>query len=68
MGDGPVVDAAAAGGRLHVILGDILGDAHRPKYALAVICRAARRERCSCEIMPFVDMVNRHARMTLLCG
>ncbi len=36
-----MVDPAAAGGGLHVVLGHVLGDPHCPKDALAVICAAA---------------------------
>ena len=44
MSDCPVIDPAAAGGGLHVVLGHILGDPHGPKDALAVICAAATHE------------------------
>ena len=37
-----VVDAPAACDWLHVVLGNILGDAHRSKNALAVICGTRR--------------------------
>ena len=38
VGNCTMVDTPAARDWLHVVLGDILGDAHRSKYALAVVC------------------------------